>query len=416
MSNNWQMNSYRQVFQFKSFRMFWLGFTFSTLGDVMTRVALTWFVYETTNSARALGFLTLFYTGPVLLGGLSAGWLLDRFDRRKVMLVDSLMRGGVVMLVPLLYAMDQLALWHIYAVAAIYGGLMMIPLAGGPALVPDLVSKRHLATANALETLSFTLAGVIGPPVAGVLIARIGAPNVLIFDVVSYFAFALALTGIRLAGQEAASSTPTGQSYHLKDAVRLLSGNSILLSTTLMFMAFNLGFGLVLVWLPIYADQVLKGGPELYGVLLGVVAIGEVLSSILAGGLVLALSLGTLICLAQFLAGVALSLLLLSQNIAWVMFSLSLFGLFHAPLTIWAQTLRMQIIPEALRGRTFALLRTLMQGTNPVGGILAGFLLPILGIPAMIGLSAVLIGVPGLFGYQVKDLRQGSENLAGDPV
>lgn len=176
----------------------------------------------------------------------------------------------------------------------------------------------------------------------------------------------------------------------------------------MMFMVFNLGFGLILVWLPIYADRVLNGGPELYGLLLGFVAIGEVLSSILAGGLIFALSLGTLICLVQFLAGVTLGLLLLSQNMGWVIFSLILFGLFHAPLTIWAQTLRMQIIPEALRGRTFALLRTLMQGTIPVGGILAGFLLPILGIPAMIGLSTVLIGIPGLIGYQVKDLRRGA--------
>lgn len=179
---------------------------------------------------------------------------------------------------------------------------------------------------------------------------------------------------------------------------------------------FNLGFGLILVWLPIYADRVLNGGPELYGLLLGFVAIGEVLSSILAGGLIFALTLGTLICLVQFLAGVTLGLLLLSQNMGWVIFSLILFGLFHAPLTIWAQTLRMQIIPEALRGRTFALLRTLMQGTIPVGGILAGFLSPILGIPAMIGLSAVLIGIPGLFGYQVKDLRRGGESLTRDLV
>jgi MFS family permease len=414
--HNWQMDRYRQVFQFKSFRMFWLGFTFSTLGDIMTRVALTWFVYETTNSARALGVLTLCYTGPVILGGLSAGWLLDRFDRRRVMLVDSLLRGGVVMLVPFLYATGQLALWHIYAVAALYGGLMMIPLAGGPTLVPDLVSKRDLATANALETLSFTLTGVIGPPVAGVLIARIGAPNVAIFDAATYFVFALALAGIRPVRQESTPSPVTNQSYHLKDAFRLLSGNTILLSTTLMFMAFNLGFGLILVWLPIYADRVLDGGPELYGVLLGFMAIGEVLSSILAGGLIFTLSLGTLICLAQFLAGVTLGLLLLSQNSGWVMFSLSLFGFFHAPLTIWAQTLRMQIIPEALRGRTFALLRTLMQSTNPVGGILAGFLLPILGIPAMIGLSAILIGLPGLFGYRVKGLRRGDARLTRELV
>jgi hypothetical protein len=76
-------------------------------------------------------------------------------------------------------------------------------------------------------------------------------------------------------------------------------------------------------------------------------------------------------------------------------------------LTIWAQTLRMQIIPAALRGRTFAFLRTLMQGASPLGGMVAGFLLPVLGISSSIGLSAMLVGVPGLLGYRVRDLRMG---------
>jgi MFS family permease len=413
---SWQIGNYQQVFHFKSFRRFWSGFTLSLLGDTMTRVALTWFVYETTNSAKALGLLLLFYTGPVVVGGLVAGWLLDRFDRRQVILVDSLLRGIAVALVPLLYAMGQLALWHVYAVAAIYGFLMMIPLAGAPALIPDLVPKRYLDTANALETLSFTLTGVISPLLAGLLIARIGAPNVLIVDVLTYFAFALALMGVKLPKKEAAPSSVTKSTYRLKDAVQLLIHNKILLSTTLMFMAFNLGFGLMLVWLPIYADRVLGGGAELYGILLGSIAVGEVISSILVGGLIFSLSLGVLICLAQFSAGVSLGLLLLRQSTWWAILSLTLFGGFHAPLTIWAQTLRMQIIPEPLRGRTFALLRTLMQGASPVGGIIAGYFLPVVGIPAMIGLSAVLIGTPGLWGYRGKNLRLGDKTPSKELV
>ena len=85
---------YRQIFQNRSFRRFWIGFTFSVLGDAMTRVALTWFVYEATGSAEALGWLMLCYTGPIIVGGLLAGALLDRFDRRKVMLVDNVVRGA----------------------------------------------------------------------------------------------------------------------------------------------------------------------------------------------------------------------------------------------------------------------------------------------------------------------------------
>lgn len=74
--------------------------------------------------------------------------------------------------------------------------------------------------------------------------------------------------------------------------------------------------------------------------------------------------------------------------------------------TIWAQTLRMRIIPEALRGRTFALLRTLMQGGNPIGGALGGWLLPLFGVPIMILVSALLVSLPGVVGLGVKALRR----------
>jgi hypothetical protein len=84
---------------------------------------------------------------------------------------------------------------------------------------------------------------------------------------------------------------------------------------------------------------------------------------------------------------------------------LALYGAFSSPLTIWAQTLRMQIIPERLRGRSFALLRMVMQSGNPIGGAIAGALLPALGLTAMIGLSALVVGLPGLIGYRVRELR-----------
>jgi len=416
---NLQFDNYRQVFGFKSFRFFWLGFTLSVLGDTMTRVALTWMVWELTGSAQALGWLAFAYTAPVLFGGLVAGWLLDRFGQRKVIFVDSLLRGVVVAIIPLLNAWGQLALWHIYLVAAIYGSLFMIPLAGGPALVPTLVSKGHLSTANALETLTFTLSGVIGPPVAGLLIARITAANVLVLDVVSYFAFALLLLGVRPLVEKAPQTQVAKQSYRLGDAVHLLRKNNILLSTTLMFMAANLGIGLMFVWLPIYSDQVLGGGSEMFGILLGFLAAGEVISAILVGSLAISVSLGTLICMAQFLAGTSLGLMFLGRTNWITATSLVLFGIFSAPLTVWAQTLRMQIIPETLRGRTFALLRTLMQSTNPIGGIVAGTLLPVLGIPAMIALSGFVIGVPGLLGYRVKELRLGDDqqkHLQSEPI
>jgi hypothetical protein len=122
------------------------------------------------------------------------------------------------------------------------------------------------------------------------------------------------------------------------------------------------------------------------------------------------LPLGTLICLSQVCAGLALlGVLATARAGAGVLgagAALVLWGAASAPLTIWAQTIRMRIIPEALRGRVFALLRTVMQGGRPAGALAAGYLLPLLGVSAMIGLSALLAGAPGAAGSRVRALRE----------
>jgi MFS family permease len=405
---------YREILGNVSFRNFWVGFVFSGVGDAMTRVALTWYVWEHTHSAAALGLLTFMFLAPVIVGGLVAGWLLDRYDQRKVIMADNLVRGFVVSLIPILYWAGALELWHVYAVAGVYGALMMISVAGGPAMVPSLVPEKQLATANALEVVSFTLSGVVGPPIAGLLLAQYGAPNVVIIDALTYFLFAFLLTRVVVPVEEAEEElkagadgkAPGNKTYGLADGFRLMIQEKVLLSTTLMFMSFNIGMGMMFVWLPIYADEGLGGGASLYGILLGVIALGEVTSSILAGGMTFSRPLGTMISLAQILSGVSIAIALLDQNVMMTVASLALFGFFGAPLTIWAQTLRMKIIPAAMRGRVFALLRMLMIGAIPAGGVLAGWTMESLSMTTMIGLTSAFGFVPGVIGYRVRELRE----------
>jgi MFS family permease len=369
-------------------------------------VALTWFVFEQTKSPQALGMLTIAYTAPILIGGLAAGPLLDRFSPRRVMIVDNLIRGAAFAAMPILQALSLLEIWHVYLFAALYGSLMMISLAGGPTLIPSIVREDQLETANALETLSFTLSNVIGPPLAGLLIVWIGTTNVVVLDALSYFIFAFLLLGVPAGQTSQSHSQPNNSSFHLMSAVRLMLENKVLLSTTLMFMAFNVALGALTVFLPLVSDRLAPGSSEMFGALLGALALGEGISAGLAGSLQLNVSLGMRIILAQTLSGLSLAFLLMEQTPWAVASGLFLLGFFSAPLTIWAQTLRMQIIPTELRGRTFALLRTLMQGATPLGGALAGFLLPAIGIQMIVALSSLIIGVPGLAGMRTAELRQ----------
>ena len=402
-----QLNSYREILGNKNFFAFWSGFTISSVGDSLTRVALTWLVFEETKSAQALGMLTIAYTAPILFGGLIAGPLLDRFSPRRVMIADNLLRGITFSIIPILHFIGRLELWHIYLFAAVYGFLMMISLAGGPTLIPALVHKDQLDTANAMEMLSYTVSGVIGPPLAGLLIAWLGATNVVIFDALSYFIFVFALLGVSVREPESSPHQRTNVSYGIMDAVRLMLGNKVILSTTLMFMAANVGMGAMTVFLPLLSNQIAEDSSQVFGVLLGAMALGEVISAWLAGSLTMRMTLGKRIALAQILSGLSLTFLLAGPSVfGFVLIGLFLLGFFSAPLTIWAQTLRMQVIPSDLRGRTFALLRTLMQGATPLGGALAGFLLPVIGMQMVIGLSSLIIGVPGLAGTQVEELRR----------
>jgi MFS family permease len=104
-----------------AFRRFWTGFAAAVTADEIVRIAFVWFVYAHTGSAAAVGWLMVCFTAPIVAGGLLAGWLLDRFDRRLVMVLDNLVRAIAIALVPLLQVLGMLALWKLYLIAGLFG-------------------------------------------------------------------------------------------------------------------------------------------------------------------------------------------------------------------------------------------------------------------------------------------------------
>ncbi len=191
----------------------------------------------------------------------------------------------------------------------------------------------------------------------------------------------------------------------LGEALRHVIGNAFLVSTTLMFLLFNIGLGLLLVWLPVFADMRLASGAAGYGLLLAAFATGQMAAALAVGGVAPGGRLGLRICMVQALAGLAVVAIWPVQQALAAAAILFLFGTMVAPLTVWAQTLRMGIVPPSMHGRTFALLRTLMQAGRPIGGAMAGLVIDPTALGLAILLSAALIGMPGLVGFAVRDLR-----------
>jgi Transmembrane secretion effector len=344
--------------------------------------------------------LAVLYTAPVAVGGLVAGWALDRYDRRWLLAWDSLLRAAVFGTVPLAAALGELTAIHLYLVAAVYGLLKMTSLAGFPALIPELVPPRQVMAANALESASFGIAGLVGAVGAGVAVATVGPGYVLAFDALSYVVFALCLLSARIGGATARAATGAAQPATgrrrrggLGSVLRLMVRQPVLRDTTIMFALFNIGEGALLVLLPERAVEYGLGAGG-YGYLVAAVTGGELLAALILLRTPWRPSLTRSVVFASLIAAVSVLVLLVPSPLVAVMGLVGLGGC-AAAMTTWAQTLRMAAAPAGVHGRLFALLRTLMQATPPLGAGLAALTLRD-GVTATVLAICALMAVPAL--------------------
>jgi MFS family permease len=408
------VSRYLDLLRRREYALLWGGATISALGDGMSFVTLVWLILERGGDAGTVGWLAAVYTAPVVVGGLVAGVVLDRFDRRLVLAGDNLVRGIAIASVPVAAALGVLTTAQLFVVAGVYGLLYMTSVAGIPSMIPTLVTAEELTTANAMESISYGIAGLVGPAAAGVVIAIFGAPVVLAIDAASYAVFVACLLLMRAAAAATTEAEPGASSTAeppagggLGPAIRFILGAPAIVAITLMYMGLNVSGGIFTVFAPVYARGVLGGNATTYGALLSALTAGSLAGLIGVGAIRWRWPLGRSIAAATLATGLVLALLLARPGFVATLAILAASGVLESSLTPWAQTIRMRLIPPGMRGRVFALLRTLMQSTTPLGAILGGFLLaggdP---IPA-IAVGAGLVAIPGAIGLWLPALGRG---------
>jgi MFS family permease len=409
---------YLSLLRQRDFALLWGGATISALGDGMSFVALLWLLIERGGSPTDVGLLAAIHTAPVIIGGIATGPILDAFDPRRVLAADNALRGLAMASVPIAAAMGSLTTAHLFVVAAIYGLLFMTSAAGIPSLITRLVRGDELITANAMESLSFSLSGLIGPGVAGLLIAFVGAPFVLAIDALTYFVFVGCLLAMRRGGKGEApvaetemepgpGAAPASTSRGLGPAVRFILSSAPIVAITLFYMSVNIAGGIVTVVIPLYVRDVLLAGPETFGLLLSVLTAGDLVGLLIVGAVNWRWPLGRSIAWALLSSGLVILLWLAEPPIAVLGAILFVWGALSSSLTPWAQTIRMRLIPPEMRGRVFALLRTAMQSTRPIGAIAAGFLVARGDLTTAIVAVGLLFAVPGFIGVWLPALGRG---------
>jgi MFS family permease len=407
---------YLSLLRQRDFALLWGGATISSVGDGMSFVALLWLLIERGGTAADVGLLAAIHTAPVIIGGIATGPILDAFDPRRVVAADNLLRGLAMASVPIAAVTGNLTTLHLYVVAAIYGLLFMTSAAGIPSLITRLVKGDELITANAMESLSFSVSGLIGPGVAGLLIALVGAPFVIAIDALTYFVFVGCLLAMRRGGQAEAPPAAEASAHDgpapaaskgLGPAVRFILGSAPIVAITLFYMSVNVAGGIVTVVIPLYVRDVLQAGPETFGLLLSIITAGDLLGLLVVGAVNWRWPLGRSIAWALLSSGLVILLWLLEPPVIVLCAILFVWGALSSSLTPWAQTIRMRLIPPEMRGRVFALLRTAMQSTRPIGAIAGGLLVARGDLTVAILAVGLLFAIPGFIGVWLPALGRG---------
>jgi MFS transporter, DHA3 family, macrolide efflux protein len=271
-----------QLLKTRDFGFLFWGQMTSQIGDSLNRVALLWFVYQLTGSAMKMVMIGLLQTIPPLILSPLIGVYLDRANKKTVMVWVDIARTVLVLLIPLLYAFDQLSLERLYAAVFL---LAVVSTIFGPALsssVPQLVRRDQLTAANALLQTTTNTGLLIGPLVSGIGIALIGSQNVLYVDAVTFFISALCLMAVRLRPIDAITPGEGARgtwTQELMAGVRFVCLEQTVLVLMVTAALYSLAASAFAFMLPVFAEQNLSVGALELGALWSALGAGMLAAS-----------------------------------------------------------------------------------------------------------------------------------------
>lgn len=397
--------------RYRDFRLFWGGRLVSTLGSQMMVIALNWHVFDllrgTTHTiaiagrvfelkaeALGLGAMGLARVIPIITFALLGGLMADARDRRKLLIWTQSILAVLSAGLAALTLSGQTTVLTIYAVAAISAAVTAFDEPAKQSLVPHLVAEKHLTNAVSLNTLLWYVGTIVGPGIAGLLVASVGIGWVYLIDAVSFGAVITALAMMGYRGRNGSLGRGMGWSA-LVEGIRFTRHTPLIWSTMLLDFAATF-FASARTMLPIMATDILGMGVQGYGLLATAQPVGALIAGVIMAARRDVRRQGATLLVSVAVYGLATALFGLST---WVVFSYMLFaftGAGDTVSTVIRGTLRQLITPDRLRGRMTSVNMVFFMGGPELGELEAGVVASVLGAPFAIitgGLATVLLTV-----------------------
>jgi len=390
----WQ--AFSLLYRYPAFGRLWVGRLVSLFGDAFALIALPWFVLQITKSGTATAGILLTLQLPAIVTSLVIGPLIDRFQPRAILTIDNSVRALIIGLIPILYGLGLLNLGLLFLLTGLAGMLEPATGVGSRSILPDMVEDQDLDAANMLWSFSLNLALVIGPAVAGVLIASFGGPFVLLIDAATFAAMAIVSITIPTLDR---SKPPLQAALSERLGFRQLWQMKVVRFTTLLSLVFFFSYGPLEAALPLYSSTVLQTNAQGYGLLWSALAVGALIGTLSSTALSRRIGLGVALPLIALLWGASLLPMVFINKLWLACGMLLLGGLMWGPYTPMETTLLQRTVPKSQLGRVFGARSALLTTGSPLGLAIGGLLLAFIPSTSVIALSAaacILVGIGGL--------------------
>lgn len=405
----------------RNFQLFFGGQFVSLIGTWMQTVAESWLVYRMTGSALVLGVVGFSSQIPVFLLSPIGGLVADRYNRRRVVIATQTASMLLAAVYATLILGGWIQVWQIITLAAALGVVNAFDIPARQAFLVEMVGKEDLLNAIALNSSMFNGARVVGPAVAGILVAWIGEGWCFAANAISYIAVITGLLLMAVTPHEIAGEGSMAE--HIAEGFRYAQQTMPIRALLLLVGLVSLVGMPYSVLMPVFADQVLHGGARGLGILMGATGVGAML-----GALTLAMrsgvkGLGRLAAISGGGFGVFLLIFSFSRY-----FWLSFFVLMPVGFTMMLQmacsnTLIQAMVPDRLRGRVMSMYSMMFMGMAPLGALLGGSMAEKIGAPLTVGIGGALSVLGAIWFYtQLPALRIEARQLiiaqgmaGGDP-
>jgi predicted MFS family arabinose efflux permease len=386
------------VLRRRSFALLWSAGLISITGDWVVLAALPFYMYELTGSALATSTMLLAYIGPQLLFGSMAGVFVDRWDRKRTMVVANLLRGPLMLL--MLFATSAETIWVIYAVVFVEG---LIGRFFGPAesaLLPRLVEEEHLVAANSMNALNDNLARLAGPALGGALLGLVGLPGVVLLDAASYLLSAALIALIAAPRREPEANTEQAGSACASasgafwrewvEGLRMVWHGRTVRSLLIVLGIAQLADSILSALLVVFVQGVVGAGAPEFGAVLTARGIGGLLGGVIVARLGRGISPARMLSASLASVGV---LLMGSVYFPSVPLLLTISLAIGVPVMGWlasSQALLQSSVEDAYLGRLFGTYGTTTALLAVAGIVIAGALGDRIGVVPMLSISGAL--------------------------